>query len=151
MIGWKIGAGKKDEAYKLCLSSFFKGLIVSLIITGVCIIGGKYILGLFTTNDEIIKLGMIIFIIDIINESGRCANLVIINSLRAAGDVRFPVFAGVFSMWGISVLLSYVFGIVFEWGFAGVWLAMGLDEIIRGVIMYIRWKSRRWEKHIVSQ
>ncbi|MBQ1194453.1 MAG: MATE family efflux transporter [Lachnospiraceae bacterium] len=147
MIGWKIGAGKKEEAYKLCINSFWKGLAGAMAITFVCIIGGKYILGMFTDNESIIKLAMIIFVIDIINEAGRCANLVIINSLRAAGDVRFPVCAGVFSMWGISVLLSYVFGIVLGWGFAGVWLAKGLDEVVRGIMMYIRWKSKKWQKY----
>lgn len=147
IIGWKIGAGKKEEAYKLCLSSFWKGLIVSMGITISCIVFGKYILGWFTDDTTIIKLGMTVFIIDIINEAGRCANLVIINGLRASGDVKFPVCAGVFSMWGVGVLLSYVFGIVLDWGFPGVWLAMGLDEVVRGVTMYIRWKTKKWQKY----
>lgn len=146
MIGWKIGAGKKEEAYKLCLSSFCKGLAASMTITFVCILSGKYLLGLFTDNEEIIKLGITIFAIDIINEAGRCANLIIINALRASGDVRFPVCAGVFSMWGVSVLLSYVFGIGLGWGFVGVWLAKGLDEVVRGVLMYLRWRSKRWQR-----
>lgn len=147
MIGWKIGAGKKEEAYKLCYSSFRKGLAVSVLITFACVFGGKYILGCFTKNEDIIKIGIIIFTIDIINEVGRCANLIIINSLRAAGDVRFPVVAGVFSMWGVSVVLSYVFGVVFGMGFVGVWLAKGLDEVVRGVMMYVRWKSKKWQKY----
>lgn len=146
MIGWKIGAGKKEEAYKLCLRSFGKGLIVSVTITLACVFGGKYILGYFTDNEAIIKIGITIFAIDIINEVGRSANLIIINSLRAAGDVRFPVAAGVFSMWGVSVVLSYVFGVVLGMGFIGVWLAKGLDEVVRGIMMYLRWKSKKWQK-----
>ena len=146
MIGWKIGAGKKEEAYKLCLRSFGKGLIVSVTITLACVFGGKYILGYFTDNEDIIKIGITIFAIDIINEVGRSANLIIINSLRAAGDVRFPVAAGVFSMWGVSVVLSYVFGVVLGMGFIGVWLAKGLDEVVRGIMMYLRWRSKKWQK-----
>ena len=146
MIGWKIGAGKKEEAYKLCLRSFGKGLIVSVTITLACVFGGKYILGYFTDNEAIIKIGITIFAIDIINEVGRSANLIIINSLRAAGDVRFPVAAGVFSMWGVSVVLSYVFGVVLGMGFIGVWLAKGLDEVVRGIMMYLRWRSKKWQK-----
>lgn len=146
MIGWKIGAKKKEEAYKLCLNSFWKGLAVSMAITMCCIVFGKYILHWFTDDTTIIELGMTVFIIDIINEAGRCANLVIINGLRAAGDVKFPVCAGVFSMWGVGVLFAYIFGIVLGWGFPGVWLAMGLDEVVRGVIMYIRWKTKKWQK-----
>ncbi|NLL93204.1 MAG: MATE family efflux transporter [Clostridiales bacterium] len=147
LIGWKIGAGKKEEAYSLCLKSFWKALAVSMGITLVCAVFGKYILQFFTDDTTIIQLGMTVFIIDFINEAGRCANLVIINALRAAGDVRFPVFAGVFSMWGVGLLLSYVFGIVLDMGFPGVWLAMGLDEVVRGVMMYIRWKRKRWKKY----
>lgn len=147
MIGWKIGAGEKEEAYKLCLDSFKKGFIVSMAITAVCAFMGKFILGFFTDNDAIIYLGVAIFMIDFVNEAGRCANLIIINSLRAAGDVKFPVFAGVFSMWGISVLLSYIFGIFLEFGFIGVWFAKGLDEVVRGVMMYFRWRGRRWQKY----
>lgn len=144
MIGWKIGANEKEEAYKLCLSSFWKGFTMSMIITGGCIVFGRYILECFTEDKYIIELGITIFIIDIINEAGRSANLIIINSLRAAGDVRFPVVVGVISNWGIGVLLSFVFGIVLDMGFPGVWLALGLDEAVRGVIMYIRWKKKKW-------
>lgn len=144
MIGWKVGAGKKDEAYKLCLNSFFKGFSLSMVITACCLIFGKYILGYFTDSEEIIKLGVIIFALDFINEAGRSANLIIIGALRAAGDVRFPVIIGILSNWFIAVLLSYVFGIVFDMGFVGVWLALGIDEVIRGIIMFIRWKNKKW-------
>lgn len=150
LIGWKVGAGKKEEAYKLCISSFWKGMAVCMAITVACAFGGKYILSFFTSDETIIKLGMIIFVIDILNEAGRVANLVIINALRAAGDVKFPVVVGILSMWGISVLFAYVFGIGLEWGAVGVWFAKGIDEAVRGVVMYIRWKTKKWQKYATA-
>lgn len=59
-------------------------------------------------------------IMTVILEPGRTFNLVIINSLRAAGDVKFPVYMGIVSMWGISVTLSYLLGIYFGLGLIGV-------------------------------
>lgn len=85
-------------------------------------------------------------------EIGRTANLVIINSMRAAGDVKFPTYLGMASMWGVSVLLGYLFGIVFDFGLVGIWIAMALDEIVRGVVVYIRWKRGTWRgKRIVDK
>ena len=37
-------------------------------------------------------------------------------------------------MWGVAVVFSYLFGIVFGFGLLGIWLAQGFDEWIRGWI-----------------
>jgi Na+-driven multidrug efflux pump len=50
-------------------------------------------------------------------------------------------------MWGIAVSLAWLFGIYFGWGLVGVWCAFAIDEWVRGILMYRRWKSRAWEKH----
>ncbi len=77
-------------------------------------------------------------------EPGRAANLVVINSLRAAGDVQFPVILGIISMWGISVPLAYILGVNVGWGLIGVWVAMISDEWFRGLGMIWRWKQGKW-------
>ena len=71
-------------------------------------------------------------------------NIVIIRGMQAAGDTQYPVFISVLSMWGVATLLSYIFGIVLGWGLVGVWLAMALDECLRAIIFYIRWRRGGW-------
>ena len=74
-----------------------------------------------------------------------------IHFMKAAGDVKFPTILAIFSMWGISVLLAYVLGIVMNMGLAGVWIGMACDEIFRGIIVFIRWQRGTWKgKRIVS-
>ncbi len=77
-------------------------------------------------------------------EPGRNFNVILIPALKGAGDVRFPVFVGVFLMWGLGVLGSWLFGVVFGWGLVGVFLALALDEWARGSMMFWRWKSGKW-------
>ncbi|MDO6749709.1 FMN/FAD transporter, partial [Gilvimarinus sp. 1_MG-2023] len=48
------------------------------------------------------------------------------------------------SMWGLAVVLSYVFGISLGLGLLGVWLAQGVDEWVRGIFAFRRWKSQPW-------
>jgi len=80
----------------------------------------------------------------VILEIGRVFNLVVINSLRATGDARFPVMIGAVCMWLLWVPNSWLLGLHLELGLVGVWLAMTCDEWLRGLIMYYRWVRRLW-------
>lgn len=81
---------------------------------------------------------------DFVLELGRTFNVVIINSLRGAGDTLFPVVMALISMWSIGVGLAYVLGVIFNLGLTGVWIAFTCDEWFRGLSMYGRWKKKKW-------
>ena len=90
-----------------------------------------------------------LIIINIFVELGRTSNLVVISSLRGAGDVYFPTGVAVFSMWIVSTLGAYVLAVVFGLGLSGLWIAFAADECLRGILMLWRWKSGKWrEKRI---
>ncbi len=73
----------------------------------------------------------------------------VINALRATGDARFPLYMALVSMWGIAIPLAWFLGLHLGWGLIGIWLAFAADEWTRGLSMYWRWKSRRWEKKVL--
>ncbi|WLD94858.1 MATE family efflux transporter [Alkalihalobacillus sp. AL-G] len=148
LIGHLVGAREVSKAYKACLRSLRYAMIISFMMAGVVSIFSVQLLGIFTDNPEILSLGSSLLLLTLILEPGRSFNLVVISSLRAAGDVRFPVYIGILSMWGISVPLSYILGIPFGYGLIGVWVAFCVDEWLRGLLMLWRWRSRVWERMI---
>ena len=99
----------------------------------------------FTVNPDVLAVSMKICRCILILEVGRTFNIVIINSLHAAGDIKFPMIAGVGSIFCVAVLLSYLLGIKLGYGLLGVWIANAADEWTRGLIMMWRWKSRKWQ------
>lgn len=145
VVGHLVGKGQKESAYSQCIKSLKMALIVSISISLLFALTGKSLLTIFTANKNIITIGGAILIVDLFLEPGRATNLVVINCLRAAGDVKFPVYMGVLSMWGVSVTLSYFFGIVLGYGIVGMWVAFAMDEWLRAIIMTVRWKGRKWE------
>lgn len=153
IVGHAVGGSEYDFAYKKVLSTLKKAMIISVLIATLSFVISPFTFGIFTKHDEaIISLGQKIMFVCIFLEIGRTANLVIINSMRAAGDVKFPTYLGMASMWGISVLLGYILGIQCGYGLVGIWIAMALDEIVRGVVVYIRWKRGTWRgKRIVKE
>lgn len=146
IIGRHVGAGEKDEAYHQLWKSVRAAFIFTIIMVGVVTIFRKQLMHIFTDNPEVMAIGASVLALSIVLETGRTMNIVVINSLRASGDARFPVKIGFLSMVCMSLPLGYFFVFVLDWGLVGIWLAISADEWVRAIIVYFRWKSRKWER-----
>jgi putative MATE family efflux protein len=147
VIGHMVGAGDFDAAYRQLLRSLRVGLAVTVAMTVLVVLAARPLFAMFTANPDIVAAGASLFLISLALEPGRTFNLVVINSLRATGDARFPVLMGMCSMFGVAVPLAWLLGLHWGWGLTGVWIAFTCDEWVRGISMYRRWKSRVWETH----
>lgn len=147
IVGRLVGAGRPQEAYVRVFQSVKWALLATVIIDVAVILFRVPLFGLFTDNRSIIAMGAQVLLLSFFLETGRTCNLVIINSLRAAGDAKFPVYMGLVSMVCVGLPLGYVLVFILDFGLAGVWIACAFDEWTRAVIMYYRWRSRAWEKH----
>ncbi|MGN0653763.1 MAG: MATE family efflux transporter [Oscillospiraceae bacterium] len=145
-VGYLIGAKRHDEVAKVITKSIIWSLIISVGTTVLILIFSDAFFGLFTDNPEILALGKKAMFVEIFLEIGRTINIIMVSSLQAAGDIKFPVTLGIISNWTVAVVLSYVFGIVLGFGLVGIWWAMAIDEILRGVIFIFRFKSGAWRK-----
>ena len=152
IVGHSVGGNDYDFAYKRVNKSLRISLIISISMAVINCLLSPFTLGIFSNNSAVIELGSQVMFIGIFLEFGRTTNIVIINSMKAAGDVKFPTILAMCSMWGISVLLSFVLGIVCGLGLNGVWIAMAADEIFRGVVVAVRWKRGSWRgRRVVSE
>ena len=152
IVGHSVGAHDYDFAYRRVLKTLRFGMIISISVAIVNWLISPFTLGLFTGDKAVIALGSSVMFIAIILEFGRTTNLVIINSMKAAGDVKFPTALAIFSMWLLSVGLGWLLGIYFGMGLTGIWIAMAADEIFRGVVVFIRWIKGGWRgKRVVLE
>ena len=66
------------------------------------------------------------------------------SNLRGAHDVRYPMVVGLICMWGVRIVLAPILVIYGKLGLAGVWIAMSVDLILRGILCTHRWHSGKW-------
>lgn len=152
IVGHAVGAKEEEYAYKKVLSTLKISMVSAVGIAIFSYLISPYTFAMLTNDVQIIELGQQVMFVCIFLEIGRTANLAIINSMRAAGDVIFPTVLGMGSMWGISVLFSWIFGIVLDMGLVGIWIAMAMDEILRGIVVFIRWIRGGWRgKSVISK
>ena len=67
------------------------------------------------------------------------------NAMAAAGDARYAMIVSALSMWIGRVALSYVLIRVFGFSVLGVWIAWGVDWIIRTAFFVPRWRGTKWQ------
>jgi len=151
LVARMIGGGEIHQAYKRGLNSLYIGMSSSFVMAIVFNLIGEPLLCLFTDDPSVISLGMSLLMLSLILEPGRAFNIILISSLRAVGDVQFPVYMAILSMWGICVPVSYLLGIHYGMGLIGVFIAFILDEWLRGLCMLWRWRRRGWQNNATIQ
>lgn len=149
LMGHLVGAGDFEKAKKQAYLSYLWALGLTMSISAVGLLFREQLVDIFTDDKAVIAFGAGVFIINFFLEAGRTTNLVIIGCLRGAGDVYFPTICAVFSMMLVSTLGSYILAVVLGWGIYGLWLALAADELIRGVLMLIRFRSGKWRTKAV--
>lgn len=139
MIGWYTGSGHKEKAKILGTHSAKLSFSISMILCTLLVVFRVPFLRILTDNLEILTLAGHVLLFNFIVEAGRSQNLIYVNALRAVGDVNYPFRVSLFSMWGIGVFFSYIFAVSLSFGLPGIWIALGLDEIVRALLFRKRW------------
>jgi putative MATE family efflux protein len=142
--GWVDDILHRVQKYYLVGLAASTGIVVSLFIF-------RYpLIDLFTQDPEIVALVALLIGGSIFVESGRVSNLIFIAALKGAGDIKFPVQMGILSMWGVAVMFAYLLGIHWGYGILGAWIAIGMDEWLRGIVMIRRWRSKVWTRFALT-
>ena len=72
-------------------------------------------------------------------------SFVLPNALRAANDVKYTMWVGIFSMLACRIIGSWVLCVHFGWGATGVWIAMVIDWVCRTSFFVPRVLSGKWK------
>lgn len=147
IVGRLVGGNAKEEAYVRVWHSVRWSLLITTMMVILVIIFRAPLIGLFTDNPVVFEMATNVLIFGLLLETGRSINIVLVNSLRAAGDAKYPLMIGAFSMVMMSLPLGYFLVFTLELGLVGIWLAIAADEWLRATIFFFRWRSKKWKKH----
>lgn len=145
VLGYLIGAKMLKEIQVRVQNTQKTAIIVCAGMATLLFLGSSWILQLFTNDPEVIALARIILGIEIVLEVGRAINIVMTRTLVAVGDIKTPTVVGISFHWAVAFVGSYLFGVRMGWGLPGVWIAMTIDECVRGLIYVIQFRREKWQ------
>lgn len=151
-IAHRVGAALHDAANGVYRQAMRLAICGNVAWCAVLALIHPWVLGQLTSDTVIIAAARPIFLVAFFVEAGRAANIVGGGALRACGDSRFTAVVGTSLMWCVGLPMAYLFSQGLAWGLTGIWMAMAIDEGIRGCMNYLRWRHGSWrELGIVSR
>ena len=141
-VGRFAGRGDIASIKKFCRITLLLAVSSNAALSILALIFRNGLLSIFTKNDYIFEMALLIFAIDFIVECFRGIVNILETTLNSTRDVVTTLIAGLISSWGCIVLLSYVFGTVLGLGLSGCWIAFALSEILKATIYIVRFKKK---------
>jgi putative MATE family efflux protein len=68
------------------------------------------------------------------------------NGLRGVGDTRSILLITVGSIYGVRLPLAWGMGVWMGWGLAGLWWALSIELVVRGLLFLWRFQQPGWER-----
>ena len=151
MVGNRIGAGKKDEAYETVrrvitlsiISAWIVGLVVFLVRD--VVVGWYNLSPAGAHNVRMLMLMMACLLwVRMFNFS------TFIGALRAGGDTLFALLMEICSIWLIGVPSAFIGAFVLHLPVYFVYLMVGLEEVAKAFVSLWRYRSRKWIHDLVN-
>lgn len=147
IIAQRVGRKEFDLAHLQLKQSLIMSLIGTTFLAAFWLVFNQPILKIFTSDPDVIAIGFWVFLLGFLAEPLRTINIIIGSALRCTGDATFTSVSSIAIIWLLSVPLAYVLAVPFHLGIYGLLIAAVLDEGVRALIKYFRWKARKWQTY----
>jgi putative MATE family efflux protein len=143
LVGQNLGAGRVKEAAQSAHRAAIQATAFVLPISVILVWQAASFMGLFTDDDATIAAGALYLRYAAPVVVFMAWEVVYEGAFAGAGDTVPPFVIGF--LWTIArVPAAYLFAYVFGMGVGGVWLAIALSTVIKGVHMTLWFRRGRW-------
>ena len=146
LIGQSLGQKRVDLAKLYGTICQRMGNLISLCLSVIYLLGGRFFFSLYFEEEHIIDMGVQIMYMIVVIVLMQIAQVIYMGCLRGAGDVVYTTIASTISVTFIRPIASYVFAYVLNWGLIGIWMGVLADQLSRLILTTLRFRSGKWTK-----
>ncbi len=139
-----VGAGWYEKAARQMRQSLKAALWGSAVIVVILLAFHRPIMDVYTDDEWVIGASFWLFLLAALSEPARAVNVMVGGVLRATGDGLLISIVGPLFTWIVAIPAAYCMVFFLHWGVFGILLAAILDEGVRSIFYWRRWKSNKW-------
>ena len=148
-VGQNLGANKPGRVIAGLRSTLAMTAVISLAVSLITVIFGKYLMRFFTNDPEVIELGKG-YLAVIGSFYILFSTMFVMNGImRGAGDTLIPMFISLFSLWVIRIPIATILSAHAGIGIYGVYWSMPIGWFTGAVLSFIYYLTGRWKKKAV--
>lgn len=144
LVGQSLGKRRTDMAQAYCSRTQRIGVFVSTILAIIFIVFARELVGAYNNDPQIVEIGGTIMIFLALTQPFQSTQFILAGGLRGAGDTRTTAVITTITVLILRPLLAYAF-INMGTGLYGAWLAMPIDQLVRALLVYMRYRSGKWK------
>ena len=145
MVGQGIGAGLKDRAERAAHTAFGFSLIIMCLNALLFWFWPEMLARMFTDDMDVIT-SMAIYLKIMGISDIFLASLIYAGAIRAAGDATRPMLINVLTIWALRIPMAWAAMKYTNLDYTGVWLAMGISQMVQGTALVILFRTGGWKK-----
>ena len=148
LMGQSLGKKRHDMAQAYTTRARKLGMCVSITLGIVFFFFGGQIVALYSGGDEsLVELGAVIMMFVAVVQPFQSSQLILAGSLRGAGDTKVTAVITFITVLlvrpGLAIFAVNVLGM----GLEGAWYALVIDQILRSLLVLLRYNSGAWKRH----
>jgi putative MATE family efflux protein len=145
LVGQSLGKRRPDMAQAYSRYTRRVGMAVSIVLALSFVLFGKDIVRLYTDDSYVISQGARILMLVALIQPFQSSQFILSGALRGAGDTRaiaIVIFITVLLVRpGVAMLAIYVLGM----DLIGAWIALVADQLLRSLLILLRFNSGKWK------
>lgn len=146
-VGQNLGANRPDRVRQGLRATLLMSTAVSLTVTFVAWVFGRYLMGIFTSNEVVIDIGYNYLVIVSSFYVIFSAMFVTQSVMRGAGDTLVPMFITLIALWLLRIPASHFLSLRF--GETGIWWGIPVAWMFGFIAAYIYYRTGRWKRKAV--
>ena len=145
LTGRSLGEGQKETAKTYGHLCQRIGITISLILAILFLVFGRWFYSLYFPNEpHIVEYGVEIMRFSTLITFFQISSVIYMGCLRAAGDVKYTLFASVTSITVVRTACTCLLVLGLHWGLTGVWAGVLTDQACRLILAYTRFRRGKW-------
>lgn len=142
-VGQNIGAGKSERVKRGLIATLLMSSGLSILVMGIVILFKYQLMGMFTKDAEVIRIGGEYLLIVSSFYLLFTAMFKINGVLRGAGDTLIPMFITLASLWIVRIPFAWIFSR--NMGETGIWWSVPTGWGIGLILSYLYYLTGRWK------
>ena len=145
LVGQALGAGRPHSAERAARLSHYYAVALMVATGLLLLVLAPQVTRVFTGDPEVIDTGADLLRIFALALPGLGTSAALAGGLRGAGDTRAVLAIYMSSAWLLRLPLAFLFALPLGMGAQGAWLGSVVDNSVRGIAMWLRFRRGKWK------
>ncbi|MDD6317212.1 MAG: MATE family efflux transporter [Clostridia bacterium] len=144
LVSQSLGKNRPDMALHYSRRTQRTGMCVAICIAVFVFTCNKFVLGLYTDEAAIITTGSSLLSMIALIQPFQSSQFILAGALRGAGDTKYTAMVTMLTVMLLRPSLAILLIKQFDMGLHGAWYALVADQLLRTLLVFIRYRSGKW-------